>query len=141
MGPDVVPPAASAKAGCYTSFSIRAAQWSTSSPALGAIAIFCEASNVSDVRLVQCDQVVTSDRWIEPEQLAEFEISGFGYSDMSPAILHLAADPEVESVLVLTDGYIDYPEEPPPYRVLWRSLAITSCPSSPPMGRWSVSPR
>ena len=103
--------------------------------ALGAIAIFCEASNVSDVRLVQCDQVVTSDRWIEPEQLAEFEISGFGYSDMSPAILHLAADPEVESVLVLTDGYIDYPKEPPSSRVLWASLAITSCPSSPPMGR------
>jgi VWA-like domain (DUF2201) len=102
--------------------------------ALGAIAIFCEASNVSDVRLVQCDQVVTSDRWVEPEQLAEFEISGFGYSDMSPAILHLAADPEVESVLVLTDGYIDYPKEPPPYRVLWALIGDYVTPFAPSYG-------
>jgi hypothetical protein len=102
--------------------------------ALGAIGMFCEASNVSDVRLVQCDQEVTSDRWIEPEQLAEFEVSGFGYSDMSPAILHLAADPEVEAVLVLTDGYIDYPKESPPYRVLWALIGEYITPFEPVYG-------
>jgi predicted metal-dependent peptidase len=89
---------------------------------------------VSDVRLVQCDVTVTSDRWVEPEQLAEFEVSGFGYSDMSPAILHLAADPEVESVLVLTDGYIDYPKEPPPYRVLWALIGDYVTPFEPLYG-------
>lgn len=102
--------------------------------ALGAIAIFCEASNVSDVHLVQCDQEVTSDRWIEPEQLAEFEVTGFGYSDMSPAILHLAADPEVEAVLVLTDGYIDYPKSPPDYRVLWALIGDYVVPFAPLYG-------
>lgn len=102
--------------------------------ALGAIAIFCESSNVSDVHLVQCDQEVTSDRWIEPEQLAEFEVSGFGYSDMSPGMLHLAADPEVEAVLVLTDGYIDYPKEVPPYRVLWALIGEYVTPFTPLYG-------
>jgi predicted metal-dependent peptidase len=102
--------------------------------ALGAIAIFCEAANVAEVHLLQCDQEVTSDRWIEPEQLAEFEISGFGYSDMSPAIRHLAADPEVEAALVLTDGYIDYPQEPPPYRVLWALIGDYVNPFTPLYG-------
>jgi len=31
----------------------------------------------------------------------------------------LAEDPEVDAVLVLTDGYISYPAEEPPYAVLW----------------------
>ena len=102
--------------------------------ALGAIAIFCEASNVADVHLVQCDQEVTSDRWIEPEQLAEFEVTGFGYSDMSPAIVHLAADPEIEAALVLTDGYIDYPPQAPPYRVLWALIGDYKTPFTPLYG-------
>jgi hypothetical protein len=36
---------------------------------------------------------------------------------------HLAGDPEVEAVIVLTDGDIAYPGEPMPYAVLW---ALTS---------------
>jgi predicted metal-dependent peptidase len=90
--------------------------------ALGAIAAFCDASGVADVHVVQCDIEVTSDRWVEPQELAEFKIAGFGYSDMSPGMLHLADDPEVTAVLVLTDGYIDYPQQTPPYRVLWGLL-------------------
>lgn len=31
----------------------------------------------------------------------------------------LAEDTEAEAVLVLTDGYIEYPEAPMPYAVLW----------------------
>ena len=38
---------------------------------------------------------------------------------MSPAMDQLADDPEVAAVLVLTDGYISYPAEEPPYAVLW----------------------
>jgi predicted metal-dependent peptidase len=109
--------------------------------ALGAIAMFCEASNVSDVHLLQCDQEVTSDRWIEPEQLAEFEVTGFGYSDMSPAMLHLASDPEVEAALVLTDGYIDFPKEPPHYRVLWALIGDYVVPFAPAYGEVVCLPR
>ncbi len=44
---------------------------------------------------------------------------GFGGSDLSPGLYHLADDDEVEAAIVLTDGYIDYPQEPMPYTVLW----------------------
>jgi predicted metal-dependent peptidase len=90
--------------------------------ALGAIATFCDASNVGEVHLLQCDEEVTADVWVEPPQLAEFKVTGFGFSDMSPGMRHLAADADVQAVLVLTDGYIDYPAEEPPYRVVWGLL-------------------
>ena len=38
---------------------------------------------------------------------------------MSPAMLKLAEDPDVTAVIVLTDGYIYYPDEEPPYETLW----------------------
>ena len=87
--------------------------------ALGAIATFCEASNVAEVHIVQCDVELTGNVWVEPQRLTEFKITGFGYSDMSPGINHLAEDPEVQAALVLTDGYIDIPAKEPPYRVVW----------------------
>jgi predicted metal-dependent peptidase len=90
--------------------------------ALGAIASFCESVGVWQVRLLQCDTTVTADEFVEPERLAQYEIRGLGGSDMSPAMLLLADDPEVEAVVVLTDGYISYPDEPMPYRVLWGIL-------------------
>ncbi|MFM9964970.1 MAG: DUF2201 family putative metallopeptidase [Planctomycetaceae bacterium] len=40
-------------------------------------------------------------------------------SNLSPALRQLARQPEVEAVLVLTDGEIEYPAEPMPYEVLW----------------------
>ena len=86
---------------------------------LGAIASFCESMNVSDVRIVQCDVDVSSDEVVDIDQLNRFYIAGYGGSDMSPAMHRLAEDPEVEAVLVLTDGYIDYPPNPMPYAVLW----------------------
>jgi predicted metal-dependent peptidase len=89
------------------------------SAALGTIAQFCEASLVTDVHIVQCDEHVTVDEWIEVEQLASYPIRGFGYSDMCPAMNRLAEDSEVTSVVVLTDGGISYPAESPPYETLW----------------------
>jgi predicted metal-dependent peptidase len=86
---------------------------------LGLIASFCEGVGVSQIHVLQCDERVTHDDWVDPEELARYPIAGGGGSDMSPALLHLANDPEVEAVLVLTDGAIDYPAEPPPYFVLW----------------------
>lgn len=87
--------------------------------ALGAIAAFCEASNVAEVHVIQCDIEVTHDDWLDPAELAAYKVAGFGGSDMTPGILHLARDSEVTSVLVLTDGYITMPSDEPPYRILW----------------------
>jgi predicted metal-dependent peptidase len=102
--------------------------------ALGAIAAFCDAGGVGEVRVVQCDIEVTSDRWVEPPELAEFQVAGFGYSDMSPGLLHLAEDPEVEAALLLTDGYIEYPAEPMPYRLLWGLIGQVNRSFNPPYG-------
>lgn len=87
---------------------------------LGMIGSFCSAAGISEVRIIQCDVQVTSDETIVPEKLREYEIRGFGGSDMSPAMMKLSTDPKIHSVLVLTDGYIAYPpKEWIPYRVLW----------------------
>ena len=45
--------------------------------------------------------------------------TGFGGSDLTPAMLRLAEDREVSVAIVLTDGELDYPQEPVPYSVLW----------------------
>jgi predicted metal-dependent peptidase len=94
--------------------------------ALGAIGYFAEGAGVTEVHLVQCDVVVTNDDWIEPERLDQYRIRGFGYSDMTPGFQHLNDDPEISAVLVLTDGYIDFPAEEPPYRVLWALIGECS---------------
>jgi predicted metal-dependent peptidase len=86
---------------------------------LGLLASFCEGAGVNQVHILQCDVGVTADEWLDPAELAAYKITGFGGSDMSPAMDALAEDPEVNAVLVLTDGYISYPAEEPPYAVLW----------------------
>jgi predicted metal-dependent peptidase len=86
---------------------------------LGLLASFCEGAGVDRVHVMQCDVGVTADEWIDPAELASFKVTGFGGSDMSPAMDELADDPEVAAVLVLTDGYISYPADEPPYAVLW----------------------
>jgi predicted metal-dependent peptidase len=86
---------------------------------LGLLASFCESAGVDQVHIMQCDVGVTSDEWLDPAELMSYKVTGFGGSDMSPAMNELADDPEVNAVLVLTDGYIDYPREEPPYNVLW----------------------
>lgn len=86
---------------------------------LGAIADFCDALGVDRVRLVQCDAALTGDEFLAPEELVEHAIAGGGGSDLTPALRHLADDPHVDAVVVLTDGDIAYPPEEPPYAVLW----------------------
>jgi predicted metal-dependent peptidase len=86
---------------------------------LGMIASFCEGAGVSQAHVLQCDIEVTRDEWLEPAQLSEYQVAGFGGSNMSPAINQLADDSEVSAILVLTDGYIEYPALEPPCAVLW----------------------
>lgn len=86
---------------------------------LGAVADFCEAATVDDIRVVQCDTAITSDTVLSPSDLAAYDVRGFGGSDLTPAMRMLAEDPRVTACLVLTDGEIDYPPEEMPYAVLW----------------------
>ena len=87
--------------------------------ALGAIADFCDAVAVDQVRLLQCDTTVTDDEMLSPAELAQRRISGYGGSDLGPAMQRLADDPRVRAAVVVTDGDIAYPPEPMPYDVLW----------------------
>ena len=102
--------------------------------ALGAIADFCDATGVDEIRLLQCDTVVTSDEVLSPSELADYRISGYGGSDLTPALLTLAEDPRVTAAVVITDGDIGYPREPVPYAVLW-ALPRSSASFQPPYGR------
>jgi predicted metal-dependent peptidase len=87
--------------------------------ALGAIADFCEAVAVDQIRLLQCDVAVTSDEQLSPTELAHYQVTGYGGSDLSPAMELLAADPQVRAVAIITDGDIQYPPDPMPFAVLW----------------------
>ena len=87
--------------------------------ALGAIADFCDAVAVDQIRLLQCDVTVTSDELLSPTELAEFTVSGYGGSDLTPAMERLAADPQVRAAAIITDGEIQFPPDPMPYAVLW----------------------
>jgi predicted metal-dependent peptidase len=103
--------------------------------ALGAIADFCDAAAVDDIRLVQCDTQVTSDEVLTPAALAAYEVSGYGGSDLTPAMLALADDPRVTAAIVITDGDITYPAEPMPYAVLWILPPHAPGGFAPPYGR------
>jgi predicted metal-dependent peptidase len=87
--------------------------------ALGAIADFCDAVAVDQVRLLQCDVAVTSDVLLAPSELERYEVSGYGGSDLTPAMDRLAADPQVRAAAIITDGEIQFPPDPMPYAVLW----------------------
>ena len=105
---------------------------------LGTIATFCEAVHVEAIHVLQCDTSVTRDDWLSPDELADYVIRGGGGSDMSPAMQHLADDPQVEAAIVLTDGYINFLDEPPPYDVLWGVIDNTSF--APPYGTVMIIP-
>jgi predicted metal-dependent peptidase len=102
--------------------------------ALGAIADFCDVTGVDEIRLVQCDTVVTSDEVLSPSELADYQVSGYGGSDLTPALIALAEDPRVTAAIVITDGDISYPSEPAPYAVLW-ALPHSKTTFQPPYGR------
>jgi predicted metal-dependent peptidase len=102
--------------------------------ALGAIADFCDAAGVDEIRVVQCDTVVTCDEMVSPAALADYRISGYGGSDLTPALLALAEDARVSAAIVITDGDIGYPADAVPYAVLW-ALPKPSASFQPSYGR------
>src|SRR5262249_13594273 len=71
--------------------------------ALGAIADFCEALGVEQIRLIQCDTAVGRDEVLAPAEVSRWQVTGFGGSDLRPAMLRLAEDTEVAAAVVLTD--------------------------------------
>jgi predicted metal-dependent peptidase len=87
--------------------------------ALGAIADFCEATGVDEIRVVQCDTDVTADAVLSPVELVDYEVKGYGGSDLTPALALFAEDPRVTATVVITDGDITYPDGPMPFAVLW----------------------
>jgi predicted metal-dependent peptidase len=87
--------------------------------ALGSIMAFGRGANIETVRIVQCDTAVTRDDVVAIDDLATHSVSGYGGSDMTPAMSHLAHDFDTTAVVVITDGAIVYPAEPTPYHVLW----------------------
>lgn len=103
--------------------------------ALGAIADFCEKVAVGEIRLMQCDAAVTNDEMLSPDALANYQVTGFGGSDLSPALRLLAEDARVNAAIVITDGDIAYPPEEMPYDVLWVVTPGVTRNFSPPYGR------
>lgn len=108
--------------------------------ALGAIADFSEATGIDEIRVIQCDTAVTSDERLSPGELAEYEVRGYGGSDLTAAFATLAEDPRVTAAVVITDGDIAYPTTPTPYAVLWAVPGETTT-FSPPYGRVVAMPR
>jgi predicted metal-dependent peptidase len=87
--------------------------------ALGAIADFCDSVAVDQIRLLQCDVTITSDELLSPMELAQYRVTGYGGSDLTPAMELLAADPQVRAAAIITDGDVQLPADPMPYAVLW----------------------
>ena len=103
--------------------------------ALGAIGSFCDAVGVDRIRLLQCDVAVTSDEELAPEELVHYTVTGYGGSDLTPAMERLAADPQVRATAIVTDGDVQFPDDPMPYEVLWVLPQIPSAAFSPRYGR------
>jgi predicted metal-dependent peptidase len=103
--------------------------------ALGAIADFCDGVAVDQIRLLQCDVTVTSDELLAPMDLAHYTVTGYGGSDLTPAMERLAADPQVRAAAIITDGDIRYPTDPMPYAVLWVVPSARSAAFHPGYGR------
>ena len=97
----------------------RAAIYNVNGTSRSSNAVRIEGAGVNQVHIMQCDVGVTADEWIDPAELTSYKVTGFGGSDMSPAMDRLAEDPDVAAVLVLTDGMIDYPQAEPGYAVQW----------------------
>jgi predicted metal-dependent peptidase len=108
--------------------------------ALGALAGFCEATGIDDIRVVQCDVAVTSDEMLSTDALAAFDVRGYGGSDLSPAMLAFAADPQITAAIIITDGDITFPPDPVPYAVLWVVPGATTT-FAPPYGRVVTLPK
>jgi len=105
---------------------------------LGLIQTFGRSAGLSVVRIVQCDSEVQSDDVVKIDEMASLEMKGMGGGMDPPGMLRMAEDPDVERVLVLTDGYIEIPEEKDvPYDVTWCLLTEGGLTDhfNPPYGR------
>lgn len=89
---------------------------------LGLIGNFCEGCGVQQLHIVQCGDELTADEWVETEHVGRMELIGGGGGGLSPGFDRLGEDPEVQSAIVITDTYEEYPETPPPFDVLWAVL-------------------
>jgi predicted metal-dependent peptidase len=78
---------------------------------------------------------VTADELLTPEALAVHEISGYGGSDVSPALAHLAEDARTLAAIVVTDGDVGFPPGPLPFEVLWVLPPAGHATFAPPYGR------
>jgi predicted metal-dependent peptidase len=107
--------------------------WSDLQTSLGHLKGFCEAAGVHTLRVLQCSDDLEVDERIDVDRLDRYEIKGGGGSTVAPGMLRLAQDPEVEAVLVLTDGAVDYPADPMPYHVLW-AITLPQSGFAPPYG-------
>jgi predicted metal-dependent peptidase len=86
---------------------------------LGMIADFSEGVGVSELHLVQCGDELTADDWVPVAEVALVELIGGGGGGLSPGFERLASDPEVQSALIITDTYEEFPTSEPPFNVLW----------------------
>ena len=87
--------------------------------ALDAISEFAATVGVVDVHVVQCDDAVNVDQWVSVDELGSYEIRGYGGSDMTQGMEKVDEDEEATAMIVITDGCIDYPQQPPRCDVLW----------------------
>jgi len=62
-------------------------------------------------------------------------VTGYGGSDLTPAMELLAADPQVRAAAIITDGEIQFPTDPMPYAVLWVLPPGSSAAFHPSYGR------
>jgi predicted metal-dependent peptidase len=102
---------------------------------LGVIKSFCESAGIATVRILQCDDALQADEIVSVDALGQFRIVGGSSSDLCPALLKLARDPEVDAVIAITDGAVDYPAEPLPYNVLWAITGVVPGYFQPSYGR------
>ena len=102
--------------------------------------LLCD-ENIADLDRKCCstdsthDTTVSADDFVAPEALAQYQVTGYGGSDLSPALLHLAEDPQTRAVVAITDGDVALPAEAMPYSLLWLLPANGSPSLRPPYGR------
>lgn len=113
--------------------------------ALGMLLEYAAESDAAEIRLVRSNGRTLEDEVVAPEDLARLTVGGpgddevyapnepcescgyrhaFRIRDAAPtslgaAIESLGRDPQVESVAIVTDGFVSLPSRPPPYGVCW----------------------
>ena len=99
---------------------VSGSMWSVLPAILGHIQAFGISAGVRYVRMVESVEDCKIDNIMEISELGKYKMPLADGSDLSPAMLKLAEDTSVESVLVLTDGDVFVPSaEKIPYKVVW----------------------